>query len=139
MSYEYLENTKELPPRSHFYSSLTNTTISQDDYESAVKGFKLLKCRSLKSYGIKYCHLGNRFLKNISELEFEILKTLLFSTDTLLLAQALHEFRMEYYNWAGLDPTRYLGMPSFAYDCFLKISGQKIGLLTERDMFTMYV
>ena len=44
---------------------------------------------------------------------------------------------MEYYEWVGSDATIYLGLPAFAYDCFLNISGQKIGLMTERDMFSM--
>ena len=40
-------------------------------------------------------------------------------------------------NWSGLDAFRYIGMPSLAYDMFLKTTKVRIKLLTDRRQVNM--
>lgn len=51
-----------------------------------------------------------------------------------MLAEVFLDFRKLIFGWAKLDPCRYIGIPSLAYDVYLKLSGVKIGLMPEKNM-----
>lgn len=79
-SLQLLKETKELPPIKKFYSKLSNSTISDDDYNHAKKVFTLFECKNMLDYTELYC-----------------------ATDTALLAEVMLQFREEVYNQFKLD------------------------------------
>ena len=52
---EMLRNTKSLPPIKHFYSSLTDSVVSEEDYRHAEKVFDAFGCENLLQYTEIYC------------------------------------------------------------------------------------
>ena len=102
----------ELPPKEEFYSILTKTNISEEDYNHAKE-------------------VWNEFgLKNMGEYHDLYLKT-----DILLLADVVQKFRemcLEYYE---LEPLHYISLPGFSWDSMLKKTRINIELLTDKDMY----
>ena len=88
---------KQLPPMEKFYSNLTEKNISDQDYSYAWKFWKLYDCKDLKMYAKRYCEL-----------------------DVIQLVEVFISFRSMIFDWAGLDACHYVGLPSLAYDIFLK-------------------
>lgn len=79
-SIERLEETKKLPPKKDFYSTLKNTNVSDDDYDHAKKVFIVFQCRNMRDYTELYC-----------------------ATDVGLLAEIVVAFRHVTYTNFGLD------------------------------------
>lgn len=75
-----LTNTTEIPPIESFYSHLTNSTISEDDYEHAKKVFRIFNCKNLLQYTELYC-----------------------LTDVALLAEVMIQFRYTVQEDFGID------------------------------------
>jgi hypothetical protein len=115
--YEYCKNldlmkdTKSLPPRKHFYSSLSEEFLSQNDYEFAKSIWKEFNCRNLLDYAELYCKI-----------------------DTILLAEIFQSFRQKMHSFTGLDPAYYVSLPAFGYDSMLKMTRVKIELPTDINM-----
>jgi hypothetical protein len=76
-----LKNAKKLPSIGNFYSSLTNTSISAEEYKHGENVFSSFKCEDMMHYTELYCR-----------------------TDTALLAEVMVQFRKEIRENFGLDP-----------------------------------
>jgi uncharacterized C2H2 Zn-finger protein len=107
---EMLIETKRLPPIADFYSSLTDTTVSSEDYKHALKVFKKFKCENLLQYTELYC-----------------------ATDVGLLAEVMIQFRNLVLSKFGLDCCHYVSTPQMAFDGMLKMTKVKIELLSDID------
>jgi hypothetical protein len=94
-----MKETTQLPPREAFYSSLSEETISADDYLFARKVWKVFKCKNLLEYTELYCEI-----------------------DTILLAEIFQRFRLDMIKFSGLDPARYISLPAFSFDSMLKLT-----------------
>jgi len=103
--------TKKIPKRKHFHSSLSEETISEDDYEFACKVWKSFKCQNLLDYAELYCKI-----------------------DTILLAEIFQRFRKDMFKFSQLDPARYISLPSFSFDSMLKITKCKLELPLDINM-----
>ena len=104
----------QLPPKEDFYTKLTESHISDEDYQKAQ-------------------HIWNHFkIKNLGEYH-----DLYMLTDVLLLADVFENFRdtaMKYYN---LDPTHYFTLPGYAWDAMLYKTGIELDLISDMDMYLM--
>lgn len=83
--YEFVDSFQKLkgkclPPREEFYSKLTNSEISEEDYKHAQNVFAKLKCKNMEAYCKAYCLL-----------------------DVCLLAEVMIQFREEIYTETGID------------------------------------
>ncbi|KAL4141441.1 hypothetical protein QTP88_004079 [Uroleucon formosanum] len=117
--YEYCDKWSKLeesslPSKFDFYSALTETHVSEEDYCHASKVWDHFNCTSLGGYSDLYLKI-----------------------DVLLLADIFENFRdicMKTYN---LDPAYYFTAPGFTFDCLLKYSSVSLELLTDYDMILM--
>jgi hypothetical protein len=102
--YEYmngldrLEETS-LPPKSKFFSSLTNEDISDTDYKRAQNAWNTFGMKTIRDYHDLY-----------------------LKTDVLLLADVMENFRKVCRANYGLDPMWYYTAPGLAWDACLKLS-----------------
>lgn len=113
--YEYctslsqMRETKKLPKRKHFYSSLSEQNITKADYKFAKSVWKKFNCKNLLEYTAVYCKI-----------------------DTILLCEVFLAFRDDMYNnFSGLDASQYLSLPAFSYDSMLKITGCELSVPTD--------
>ena len=106
-----MKETKKLPKREHFYSTLSEETISERDYQFARKVWKKFKCSNLLDYAELYCKI-----------------------DTVLLAEIFQKFRKDMMLFSNLDPARYISLPAFSFDSMLKITGCELQTPTDIDM-----
>ena len=117
--YEYCSDSnilyeKNLPEIEKFHSSLTEGGITPEDYHHAHNFWKTFNCSNLKDYAMRYCE-----------------------ADVIQLAQVFIDFRKTIFHWAGLDACHYVGLPSLAYDIFLKESSCSIELIRDKSMLQM--
>ena len=117
--YQYMNswdkfNETSLPPKEAFYSSLTNTHITDKEYEFAQEVWKRTGCKTLRDYHDIY-----------------------LKTDVLLLADIFQNFREMAYEKYGLDPLWYYSTPGFAWDALFLMTGQEVELITDQDMYMM--
>ena len=115
--YEYVNsferfNETSLPPKEAFYSTLTDSHISEEDYEHAKKVWEAYECETLGDYHDLY-----------------------LATDTLLLADVFGNFRKICLKHYGLDPAHYYTNPGLSWNALLKITGVKLELLTDYNMY----
>ena len=113
--YEYVDAWERfedatLPPKSAFYSKLTDEHISDDDYEHAKRVWETFGCTTLGNYTDLYCR-----------------------TDVLLLADVFEAFRKTCLHQYGLDPAHYYTSPGLSWDALLKKTGVTLELLTDYD------
>lgn len=92
--YEYMTDLSKceqpnLPHIDDFYSSLTNESISEEDYKHAKRVFEKFKCRNLGAYTDLYV-----------------------ITDTLLLTDVMENLRKTTHKHFELDPVYYTSLPS---------------------------
>jgi hypothetical protein len=115
--YEYctslnlMQKTTKLPKRREFYSSLSEETISKEDYKFAKKVWKKFNCQNLVDYAKVYCKI-----------------------DTILLAEVFQKFRADMHKFSGLDPAHYISLPSYSYDSMLKMTKCEIQLPSDINM-----
>jgi hypothetical protein len=114
--YEYMTDVTKfsensLPPRDAFYSTLTRTTISEDDY----------------------AHAQNVWLSNDIE-NLGQYHDLYLITDTLLLADVFENFRKLSLKHYKLDPCHFYSSPNMSWSAMLKTTGITLQLLTDIDM-----
>lgn len=117
--YEYLTsfetlNEPSLPAYRDFYSSLTDSNISLNDYNECLNIYKAFDCKCIKDY-----------------LELYV------KCDVLLLACCVQNFRLVNHNQYGLDPLHFISAPSFYYQACLKMSGVVLDLFEQPDMYLM--
>lgn len=113
-SIDKLKGAQSIPPRSDFFSHLTQETISEQDYLHAQKVFSHFNCRNMLDYCELYCCL-----------------------DVILLLEVIWSFRKVIYEAFGLDCTRYISIPQLSYDCMLKTIDTSIELLPTPEMVLM--
>lgn len=113
-SIEKLQEASSLPPICEFYSSLTQSHISQEDYSHGEKVFDTFQCRNMLDYCELYCAL-----------------------DTVLLLEVIWNFRKKMLKFFSLDVTRYMSIPQLAYDCMLKTLDSPIERMSDPDMILM--
>ena len=104
-SFENFKETK-LPPKDDFYSRLSGSHITDEDYQHAQDVWKEFEILNMREYHDLY-----------------------LETDILLLADVFENFRdvaMEHY---GLDPAWYYSTPGLSWDAMLKKTKIKLELL----------
>jgi hypothetical protein len=115
--YEYCKNlpqmyaSKKLPSIEHFYSQLSEKSISKEDHKFAKTVWKKFKCRHLVDYTLIYCKI-----------------------DVLLLSEIFESFRDEMIQFSGLDPAHYISLPAYTFDSMLKTTNAVFELPTDIDM-----
>jgi hypothetical protein len=110
-SWERLDETS-LPAKKHFYSSLTDESITDADYEHALKVWETFNCQTLGEYSDLY-----------------------LKSDVLLLADVFEAFRDVCLKTYGLDCAHYYTAPGYSFDCMLKITQVRLELLTDYNMY----
>ena len=113
-SLERLKETK-LPPKEAFYSKLDEEEISDEDYQHALNVWNTFNCQTIQDYHDLY-----------------------LKSNVLLLAYVFENFRKTCLKYYKLDPCHYYTAPGLAWDACLKLTKQKIQLLTDYDMLMMF-
>ena len=113
-SLELMQQTKKLPPKSAFYSVLTEKTITEKEYKFAKKVWKKFRCQNLLDYTKLYCKI-----------------------DTLLLCEVFQSFRRAMQGFSGLDPAHYISLASYSYDSMLKMTKTTISSPPTIEMVHM--
>jgi hypothetical protein len=118
--YEFLDsldklNTKGLPRKEDFYSTLNESGISDKDYERAQRVWDHFNMKTLRDYHDLY-----------------------LETDVLLLADVFENFRKTCLESYKLDPAHYVSAPGLSWDAFLKKSGEEVELVSDMDMFQFF-
>ncbi|GET60563.1 uncharacterized protein LOC110249295 [Rhizophagus irregularis DAOM 181602=DAOM 197198] len=103
-----------LPPKGAFYSKLNETHISDKEYEYAQYVWEKAGCKTMQNYHDIY-----------------------LKTDVLLLADIFQNFREMALKKYGLDPLWYYSTPGFAWDALFLMTGQRLDLITDQDMYMM--
>lgn len=114
--YEYIDCYEKLtesmlPPQKSFHSMLTQSNVTDDDYEHAQRVWKEFGIQTLAEYSDLY-----------------------LKTDVLLLADVFESFRSTCHAAYSLDPAHYFGAPGLSFDAMLKRTKVSIELLTDVDM-----
>ena len=110
---KFLETS--LPPKTMFYSQLTKSHISNDDYEYAKQVWEILNIKTLGEY-------HNIYLK----------------TDVLLLADVFENCRTTCLKNYQLDAAHYFTSLGLAWSAALKMTNVQLQLLTEIDMYLFF-
>ncbi len=117
--YEYMTGFSKLsdmclPSKEAFYSQLTDSHISDLDYEHAQNVWETFGCKSMKDYHDLY-----------------------LKTDVLLLADVMTEFRRTCKRAYGLDALHHYTSPGLAWSAMLKYTGVSLDLISDPDMYLM--
>lgn len=118
--YEYMTDAKKfdethLPAIENFYSTLKDETISQEDFDHAQNVWNTFSIKNLGEY-----------------------QDLYVETDTLLLADVFQNFRSFCFENYKLDPCQFFTLPSFGWAACLLMTGVKLELLKDIDMYTFF-
>ena len=118
--YEYMSSRdkfseSQLPPRESFYSKLTQSECSVEDYEHAQLVWKTFGLRNMQEYHDLY-----------------------LLTDVLLLADVFESFREFSLKNYHLDPAHYYTSPGLSFDACLKMTRAKIELLADSDSLLFF-
>ena len=98
----------QLPPKSEFYSKLSDEDITDADYQHALNVWNTFNFKTM-------CDYRDLYLKS----------------DVLLLADVFENFRKTCLRHYNLDPAHYYISPGLAWDACLKETGQELELLAE--------
>ena len=117
--YDYLDNfarldDHSLPTRESFFSRLSNTECSFEDYAHAQRVWKAFECKTLACYMKLY-----------------------LLTDVCILADVFETFRANSLNEYQLDPAYYLSAPQLAWSALLKFIHRPIHFITDPEMYRM--
>ena len=91
-SVDRFEMMHTFPERADFYSSLSKSTPSEEDYQHGLRVFTTFKCKNMKEYMLLYNKL-----------------------DTVLLLESLTQFRYLGMREFGLDMAHYISLPQFGF------------------------
>jgi len=103
-----------LPPIEKFYYLLNNEHISKEEYQNAQEIWNMLKIKNLQEFTSVYNKV-----------------------DILVLAVIMENFRNISLKTYKFDPAWYFTTPGFAWDSMLKMTKQKLELLTDYDKVFM--
>ena len=121
MPYEYassiqkLVQTKRIPPKDSFYSTLTEDTVSDQNYQFAKKFYEEFECKNLLDYVLLYCEC-----------------------DTLLLVDVFLRTRKLLFEKFQLDSCKYLSLPAFSYDVMLKMTDVSLDPLPDTETYDFF-
>ena len=101
-----------LPPKEAFYSQLTDSHISDEDYAHARNVWKTFNCKTMRDYHDLY-----------------------LKTDVLLLADVMMEFRKTCKKAYGLNAPHYYTSPGLAWNAMLKHTEVELDLISDPDMY----
>ena len=115
--YDYMDsfekfNDSKLPSKEEFYSRLNDEHISDEDFTHAKKVWETFKMKDMGYYHDLY-----------------------LNSDILLLADVFENFRKTCLEYYKLDPCHYFTSPGLSWDAMLKMTGIKLELMTDIDMF----
>lgn len=116
--YEYNEPNKYnlgFPEKNNFFSKLSNSHISDEDYKQATDNYINLECKNFGDYHDYY-----------------------LKTDVLLLADVFEKFRNISIVDYGLEPCNYVSLPSYAWDACLKMTEATPALLSDLSMVELF-
>ncbi|XP_069103879.1 uncharacterized protein [Argopecten irradians] len=118
--YEYLDCAEkftetQLPSKECFYSSLTKSHISEEDYVHAQKVWKEMKINNLGEY-----------------------QDLYLKTDVLLLADVFENFRAMCLGYYGLDAAHFFTAPGLAWSSALRMTRVSLDLIKDPDMYLFF-
>ncbi|KAL4091521.1 hypothetical protein QTP88_026196 [Uroleucon formosanum] len=113
--YEYTDSWDKLsgtslPDKFQFYSALTETHVSDKDYDHAIRVWNHFGCATLGAYSDLY-----------------------LKVDVLLSADVFENFRDICMTTYHLDPAHYYTSPGFSFDCMLKLTKVHLELLTDYE------
>ena len=103
---------EKLPLKEKFYSILNDEHISNEDYQHAQTVWEEFSLKTMGEYHDLY-----------------------LKTDILLLADVFENFRKTCLEYYKLDPCWYFTSPGLSWDAMLKMTGIKLELMTDIDMF----
>ena len=114
--YDYMDsvervNDQQLPSKDEFYSILTDEGIRDEQYTHAQKVWDIFK--------LKMGEYHDLYLKS----------------DILLLADIFETFTKTCLQYYKVDPAHYFTSPGLSWDAMLKMTGIKLELMTDLDMF----
>ena len=110
-SLQFIRSIKVYPPRSWFYSSLKNQTVSEEVYLNGKKAFDVFHCQNMEQFLSLYCHIDN-----------------------LVLAEVIFKFRNTLFNTFGLDVcNQIISLPQYSWQVLLKTCKPEIELMSEID------
>ena len=115
--YEYMDSSerfdrKKLLGKKDFYSLSKDDHISDEDYEQAKKAWNKFGMKNMRGYHDFY-----------------------LQTDALLLSDVFEEFKSMGFEYCGSDPCHHLNSPGLSWSFILKITGVKLDLATDVDMY----
>ena len=110
-SFDRFDET-QLPPKESFHSSLSDESISDQDYKHAQEVWTTFNCQTIGDYHDLYLR-----------------------TDVLLLADVFENFRKTAMKTYELDPAWYYTLPGYSWDCLLKCTNIELEQITEPDMY----
>ena len=118
--YEWLDSIDkldetELPPIEAFFSILSGSGITKEEYEHAQRVWKTFGMKTMRDYH----NLYNR-------------------SDVLLLCDVFENFRKVCKENYDLDPCWYYTAPGLAWDACLKLTKIKLELLSDPNMLHMF-
>ncbi|XP_063370457.1 uncharacterized protein LOC134658744 [Cydia amplana] len=99
-----------LPEKSDFNSVLTDSSITDEDYQHAQNVWTHFNCKTMLDY-------SNLYLK----------------TDVLLLTDVFENFRSVCLDTYSLDPAHYFTAPGLSWDAMFKMTGIQLELFTDFD------
>jgi hypothetical protein len=113
-SLDRLKETK-LPEKKYFRDDMNQKDCSDENYQFAEKVWEVFNCQCLGDYYKLY-----------------------LSTDVLLLADVLDNFRKLCMKTYDLCPLHYLTLPSYSWDAMLKYTKVKPELLSDQNMYMFF-
>ena len=118
--YDYLNspdklNYKGLPPKEAFFNKLTQTHVTDEDYDYAQTIFREFDLETFGDYVSLYC-----------------------KSDVLLLGCVFEQFRRLTLEHFRLDPAYYPTLPALSWDAMLRYTNVTLDLLTDIDMYLFF-
>ena len=115
--YDYMDifnkfGDHQLPPNDAFYSIFTDEVISDEQQNHAQNVWNTFNMKTMGDY--HYLNL---------------------KSDILLLADVFENFRKTCLQYYKLDSSHYFTSPGLSWDAMLKMTGIKLELMTDVDMF----
>ena len=104
-------NESKLPDKNKFFSSLKDCGINEKEYQRANNVWKVFKIKNSGEYHDLY-----------------------LKTDILLLCDVFEKFINTCLEYYSLDPSHYFSSPGLSWDAILKMTGIKLGLISNIDM-----
>ena len=109
-SFEKFDET-ELPPIECFYNDLSESRITESEYQHAQDVWKAFDMTTMKQYHDMY-----------------------LATDVLILSDVMTAFSKVCMRDYGLDPKHYVSLPGFSWDAFFYQTKANVELLTDPEM-----